>query len=183
MLSQPERFVNLGLKIRVFADQFSQFAIRQPGVYLPPLIAELLKQSLPLPSTLQPIVEIGDRRRQFGRSQQGSSSMERNQLLCLLQRALQPATSFLEKSAQFPEIQLCAQLCDQGKCLLAIVREIARAHGGDVRVSERSDGPGASFELSIPIEPGERGAREGRGATEPTPEDAARRGVSEEERA
>jgi hypothetical protein len=90
--------------IRVFAGKPSQIAILQPGVDLPPLIAKLLKQLLGLLNTLQPIVEIGDRRGQIGRRQQGVSPLERNRCLGTLQGALEPAAPLLEKAAQFPEI-------------------------------------------------------------------------------
>jgi hypothetical protein len=40
----PERFFKPEAQIRPFASKVSQFAIRQLGVYLPPLIAKLLKQ-------------------------------------------------------------------------------------------------------------------------------------------
>ena len=59
-------------------SQPSQIAILHPGIDLPPRIAKLLKQLLRLLNTLQPVLEIGDRRGQLGRCQQGVSPRERN---------------------------------------------------------------------------------------------------------
>src|SRR6185369_7194950 len=116
-------FFSFGLYIRIFPSESSQTAIRQLDVDYPPLIAKLLKQLLSLLNTLQPIVEIGDRRGQVSRRQQSVAALDRNRTLRVFQCTLQPATPFLEKSAQFPEIQFCAQLCNQSQCLLAIVNE------------------------------------------------------------
>ena len=63
-------------------------AILQASVDLPRLVSELLKQILRLPSALQTILEIGNRRGQLGRSQQSVCPLDRYQPLCLLQCAL-----------------------------------------------------------------------------------------------